>query len=221
MTQDADEFVRMSHTRPPGQEGQDQIWPIIARMTPLDVTKPNTARMYDYWLGGKDNFEADREAAEAIRQRRPNIAAQALDNKKFQTRAITHVAGQGVRQFLDIGSGLPTSRSGGRRGAPVAGHAPGSPGRQPGRDGGLRQLRPGGSGPLAGATGLGQPPGGGGRRGHGRPGGDTHPPGHPPGRIQPGHPRVRHPVLRAAFPGRRRPRGWWPASSGPWPPVPT
>ncbi len=78
-------------------------------MIPLDVTKPNVARMYDYWLGGKDNFEADREAAEAIRQRRPNIAAQALDNKKFQTRAIGYVAGQGVRQFLDIGSGLPTS----------------------------------------------------------------------------------------------------------------
>ena len=78
-------------------------------MTPLDLTKPNTARMYDYWLGGKDNFEADREAAEAIRQRRPNIAEQALDNKKFQTRAISYVAGQGVRQFLDVGSGLPTS----------------------------------------------------------------------------------------------------------------
>jgi O-methyltransferase involved in polyketide biosynthesis len=78
-------------------------------MAPLDVTKPNVARMYDYWLGGKDNFEADREAAEAIRQQRPNIAEQALDNKKFQTRAISYVAGQGVRQFLDIGSGLPTS----------------------------------------------------------------------------------------------------------------
>ncbi|HZC63028.1 MAG TPA: SAM-dependent methyltransferase [Streptosporangiaceae bacterium] len=70
-------------------------------MTPLDVTKPNIARMYDYWLGGKDNFEADREAAEAIRRQRPNIAEQALDNKKFQTRAISYVAGQGVRQFLD------------------------------------------------------------------------------------------------------------------------
>jgi SAM-dependent methyltransferase len=78
-------------------------------MTPLDMTKPNIARMYDYWLGGKDNFEADREAAEAIRRQRPNIAEQALDNKKFQTRAISYVAGQGVRQFLDIGSGLPTS----------------------------------------------------------------------------------------------------------------
>ncbi len=82
---------------------------MLAPMVSLDVTKPNTARMYDYWLGGKDNYEADREAAEAIRRQRPNIAQQALDNKRFQTRAISQVAGQGVRQFLDIGSGLPTS----------------------------------------------------------------------------------------------------------------
>jgi O-methyltransferase involved in polyketide biosynthesis len=78
-------------------------------MMPVDVTKPNIARMYDYWLGGKDNFEADRAAAEAVRAQRPNIADQALDNKKFQTRAVSYAAGQGVRQFLDIGSGLPTS----------------------------------------------------------------------------------------------------------------
>jgi S-adenosyl methyltransferase len=78
-------------------------------MMPVDVSKPNIARMYDYWLGGKDNYEADRVAAEAVRAQRPNIAEQALDNKRFQTRAVTYAAGQGVRQFLDIGSGLPTS----------------------------------------------------------------------------------------------------------------
>jgi hypothetical protein len=78
---------------------------------PLDTTKPNIARMYDYWLGGKDNFEADRKAAEAVRERRPEVAEQALDNKKFLTRAVTYVAAHGVRQFLDIGSGLPTSPS--------------------------------------------------------------------------------------------------------------
>jgi O-methyltransferase involved in polyketide biosynthesis len=76
---------------------------------PLDTTKPNMARMYDYWLGGKDNFEADRKAAEAVREVRPNVAEQAFNNKKFQTRAVSYVAGQGVRQFVDIGSGLPTS----------------------------------------------------------------------------------------------------------------
>jgi O-methyltransferase involved in polyketide biosynthesis len=78
-------------------------------MMPIDVTKPNIARMYDYWLGGKDNYEADRAAAEAVRAQRPEIAEQALDNKRFQTRAVTYAAGQGVRQFIDIGSGLPTS----------------------------------------------------------------------------------------------------------------
>ena len=49
---------------------------------PFDTTKPNMARMYDYWLGGKDNFEADRKAAEAVRELRPNIAEQAFDNKR-------------------------------------------------------------------------------------------------------------------------------------------
>jgi len=77
--------------------------------TPFDVSKPNIARIYDYWLGGKDHFEADRRAAEAIRGTRPNVAEQALDNKKFQTRAVSYVASHGVRQFVDIGSGLPTS----------------------------------------------------------------------------------------------------------------
>jgi S-adenosyl methyltransferase len=75
----------------------------------FDTTKPNVARIYDYWLGGKDNFEVDRQAAEAVRQLRPQVARQAVDNKRFQTRAIGYVAGRGVRQFLDIGSGLPTS----------------------------------------------------------------------------------------------------------------
>jgi len=75
----------------------------------FDPAKPNVARMYDYWLGGTDNFEADREAAEAVRRVRPNVAEQALDNKRFQTRAVSYVAGRGVRQFLDVGSGLPTS----------------------------------------------------------------------------------------------------------------
>ena len=65
--------------------------------------------MYDYWLGGKDHFEADRRAAEAIRGTRPNVAEQALDNKQFQTRTVSYVASHGVRQFVDIGSGLPTS----------------------------------------------------------------------------------------------------------------
>ncbi len=57
--------------------------------TPINSTRPNMARMYDYWLGGKHNFEVDRQAAEAVRQLRPNVAEQALDNKRFQTRAVS------------------------------------------------------------------------------------------------------------------------------------
>ncbi|HEY1640040.1 MAG TPA: SAM-dependent methyltransferase [Streptosporangiaceae bacterium] len=72
-------------------------------------TGPNMARMYDYWLGGTDNYEADRAAAEAVRRQRPRVAEQALDNKRFLTRAVRFVAGRGVHQFLDIGAGLPTS----------------------------------------------------------------------------------------------------------------
>jgi O-methyltransferase involved in polyketide biosynthesis len=78
-------------------------------MASVDPAKPNTARMYDYWLGGSDNFQVDRDAAEAVRRNRPDVAELALDNKKFLTRAVRYVAAQGVRQFLDIGSGLPTS----------------------------------------------------------------------------------------------------------------
>lgn len=78
-------------------------------MTSFDVTRPNIARMYDYWLGGKDHFAADRRAADAVRDARPDVAELALDNKKFLTRAVGYVASQGVRQFLDVGSGLPTS----------------------------------------------------------------------------------------------------------------
>ena len=78
--------------------------------------------MYDYWLGGKDNYEADRKAADAVREFRPAIAEQALDNKRFLTRAVGYVAAQGVRQFLDIGAGLPTSPTAGGTAGWVATH---------------------------------------------------------------------------------------------------
>jgi hypothetical protein len=74
-----------------------------------DAATPNIARMYDYWLGGKDNFAVDRRAADAVRESHPKVAVQALDNKRFLTRAVRYVAGHGVRQFIDVGSGLPTS----------------------------------------------------------------------------------------------------------------
>jgi S-adenosyl methyltransferase len=74
----------------------------------LDVTKPNIARVYDYLLGGKDNYAADREEAERLLRVYPPLPRLALENRLFLRRAVTWLAQQGIRQFLDIGSGLPT-----------------------------------------------------------------------------------------------------------------
>jgi hypothetical protein len=68
------------------------------------------ARVYDYWLGGKDNFPADRDLAEKMIQAIPNMRAMAQANRAFMGRAVRHLAREaGVRQFLDIGTGIPTS----------------------------------------------------------------------------------------------------------------
>ncbi|ABW12495.1 protein of unknown function DUF574 [Parafrankia sp. EAN1pec] len=66
--------------------------------------------MYDYYLGGKDNFPADREAAEQVIGTFPSVRALARQNRSFMTRATRYLAGEmGIRQFLDIGTGIPTS----------------------------------------------------------------------------------------------------------------
>ncbi|WP_078860624.1 SAM-dependent methyltransferase [Streptomyces rubellomurinus] len=73
----------------------------------LDTGTPHTARMYDYYLGGKDNFEADRRAAQAAIAAYPALPLLARTNRQFLGRAVEFVAGQGVRQFIDIGTGIP------------------------------------------------------------------------------------------------------------------
>jgi hypothetical protein len=66
--------------------------------------------MYDYWLGGKDNYEADRVAAERVIAGQPSILASVRANRAFLRRAVQFLAGEaGIRQFLDIGTGLPTA----------------------------------------------------------------------------------------------------------------
>jgi hypothetical protein len=78
----------------------------------IDVTRPHPARRYDYWLGGKDNFQADRDAAEAIAAVFPHIRTAARENRAFMRRAVSFLAAEaGVRQFLDIGTGLPTANN--------------------------------------------------------------------------------------------------------------
>ena len=77
-------------------------------MEPFDPTRPNIARVWDYWLGGKDNFAADRELAKKMLAIHPVSAQMARENRQFLGRAVSHVAVCGVRQFLDVGAGLPT-----------------------------------------------------------------------------------------------------------------
>ena len=72
-----------------------------------DVAHP--ARVYDYWLGGKDNFGADRAAAEQVLQVMPEILDTVRGNRQFMVRAVGFLRDAGIRQFLDIGSGLPSS----------------------------------------------------------------------------------------------------------------
>lgn len=74
----------------------------------VDPTVPNVARMYDYYLGGKDNYPADRDAAQRFVEALPEVPWGARENRKFLTRAVRALAGAGVRQFVDLGTGLPT-----------------------------------------------------------------------------------------------------------------
>ncbi|MGP3973795.1 SAM-dependent methyltransferase [Streptomyces sp. 8N114] len=76
---------------------------------PIDTAKPHSARMYDYYLGGKTHYEADVQAAEAVVAKLPEIVTAARANRDFMVRVTRTLAAEyGVRQFLDIGSGIPT-----------------------------------------------------------------------------------------------------------------
>lgn len=74
----------------------------------FDVSVPSTARMYDYWLGGQDNFAADRAAAMRVEASAPGARLMAVENRRFLQRAVRFLAASGVGQFLDVGTGLPT-----------------------------------------------------------------------------------------------------------------
>jgi O-methyltransferase involved in polyketide biosynthesis len=77
----------------------------------FDPKTPSIARVYDYWLGGKDNFAADRELAQQLLDISPPVALAARENKEFLSRAIPWLAGMRVGQFIDLGCGLPTAPS--------------------------------------------------------------------------------------------------------------
>jgi hypothetical protein len=77
----------------------------------FDQSRPNAARIYDYLLGGKDNYAADRQAAEQLIRALPDAPLVARANRAFLVAAVRYVASHGVRQFVDIGTGLPTPPS--------------------------------------------------------------------------------------------------------------
>src|SRR5271157_6178946 len=88
----------------PNLEGDPQVT--------LDPSVAHPARVYDYWLGGKDNFAADREAAEQVIAANPTVLPGVRANRAFLGSAVRYLAAEaGIRQFLDLGTGLPTAQN--------------------------------------------------------------------------------------------------------------
>jgi hypothetical protein len=78
--------------------------------TGIDTSVPHSARIWNYWLGGKDNYPVDRDAGEQFRETFPEIVDVARASRQFLARAVRYLAGEaGIRQFLDVGTGLPTA----------------------------------------------------------------------------------------------------------------
>jgi hypothetical protein len=79
-------------------------------ITRLDTGTPHNARIYNYWLGGKDNFSADRAAGDKAIEAFPDVVRSARANRAFLRRAVRYLTGEaGIRQFLDVGTGLPSA----------------------------------------------------------------------------------------------------------------
>jgi SAM-dependent methyltransferase len=96
-------------TRPPEPPAEDSGADFLP---PYDASVAHPARIYDYWLGGKDNFEADRAVGDKVIDLRPEIVYGVQLNRRFLGRAVRYLAVQaGVRQFLDIGTGLPSANN--------------------------------------------------------------------------------------------------------------
>jgi hypothetical protein len=94
-----------------GEPGQDAPAPRVAEVPgpKFDVSIPNVARIYDYLLGGKDNYQADRDAAERLKKILPEAELACRQNRRFLERVVRFlVSRHGIRQIIDIGTGLPT-----------------------------------------------------------------------------------------------------------------
>ncbi|WP_398684092.1 SAM-dependent methyltransferase [Streptomyces akebiae] len=89
---------------------QDSLRRETDSTTMIDTSVPHSARIWNYWLGGKDNYPVDHAAGDAFRAVFPGITDLARDSRAFLGRAVAFLAGEaGIRQFLDIGTGLPTA----------------------------------------------------------------------------------------------------------------
>src|SRR3954469_18070493 len=85
---------------------------LMAGPNPFDTSVPHSARVWNYWLGGKDNFQADRAVGDQFEEFYPDISVEARSSRGFLKRAVTYLAGEvGIRQFLDIGTGMPTAEN--------------------------------------------------------------------------------------------------------------
>jgi len=86
--------------------------PLAAEPPSFDTSRAHPARVYDYWLGGKDNYEADRDAARQMIEALPAVLLGVRANRAFLRRAVQYLVTEaGIRQFLDIGTGLPTAEN--------------------------------------------------------------------------------------------------------------
>src|SRR5580704_16450513 len=86
-----------------------EVAKISGALPGFDTSVANAARMWNYWIGGKDNFSADREAAKKVLKAMPALPLIAKMLRRFLINTVDELAAAGVRQFLDIGTGLPTA----------------------------------------------------------------------------------------------------------------
>ena len=94
------------------EQADDPDAPAGMAAAQIDTTVAHPARVYDYWLGGKDNFAADREAAERVLAVTPGLRERVRANRAFLARAMRYLAAEaGIRQFLDIGTGIPSANN--------------------------------------------------------------------------------------------------------------
>jgi hypothetical protein len=83
--------------------------PVRRSSSQIDTTVPHSARIWNYWLGGKDNYAIDRETGDRVHAMLPSIVDQARADRAFLGRAVRYLAGKEcIRQFLDVGTGLPS-----------------------------------------------------------------------------------------------------------------